>query len=248
MYKAAKSTPPRDTSVISKLRGGSIPPPVASSNSILPLSSRGGSGKTASSDEYAAALGKTFLTLLAATAFGLALIPLKGAQSSIEFFSGYVVEQSLSVDNIFVFILLFDYFKVPTSLQPLVLSWGIWGAVVMRGIMIMAGVSMLSRARSVLLVFAGVLVASGIKLLSEGSEEEHSMDDNAVLKIANWIMPSSKHYDGNKFFTRDGKTGRMLATPLLTCLICIELSDFVFAIDSIPAGELVGMGGLLIGW
>ncbi|GMH70587.1 hypothetical protein TrRE_jg4336, partial [Triparma retinervis] len=200
------------------------------------LSSRGGSGKqTASSDEYAAALGKTFLTLLAATAFGLALIPLKGAQSSIEFFSGYVVEQSLSVDNIFVFILLFDYFKVPSTLQPLVLSWGIWGAVVMRGIMIMAGVSMLSRARSVLLVFAGVLVASGIKLLSEGSSEEHSMDDNFVLKVANWIIPSSKSYDGSRFFTRDKGTGRRLATPLLTCLICIELSDFVFAIDSIPA-------------
>jgi len=111
------------------------------------------------------------------------------------------------VDNIFVFILLFDYFKVPSTLQPLVLSWGIWGAVIMRGIMILAGVSMLSKARSVLLVFAGVLVASGFKLLSEGTGDEHeSMEDNAVLKIANWIIPSSPKYDGDKFFTyKDGK-------------------------------------------
>jgi len=190
-------------------------------------------GAQSSTDEYTHALIKTTLVVLAAIAFGLALIPIRGKQASLEFFSGYIVEQSLSIDNIFVFILLFDYFRVPLDLQRLVLSWGIWGAVWMRGVMILLGSKMLEKARSVLLVFAGVLIVSGFKLLSEGEGEAEDLDNNAIMKIANWIIPSSPRYDGNKFFTF--KNNKRLATPLLTCLICIELSDFVFAIDSIPA-------------
>lgn len=136
-------------------------------------------GVDAGSDDYSKALERTFLTILAASLFGIMLIPLKGSRASLEFFSGYIVEQSLSVDNIFVFILLFDYFKVPTHLHPLVLSWGIWGAILMRGVMIILGVKIMEKARKTLVVFSAVLVGSGIKIMMEG-EEEGDMADNKV--------------------------------------------------------------------
>ncbi len=201
------------------------------------LSVRAG-GSVQDEKEYSRAVVKTLLSVASACAFGIGLYKFSSPTASLEFFSGYLVEQSLSVDNLFVFILLFDYFKVPAQLQPLVLSWGIWGAIGMRGVMILAGVKALEKARVVLLFFAGILVISGAKLFQEGikgHEEEESMEDNMVLKIANFLVPSTPKYDGSKFFTVDKKTGKKLATPLLTCLICIELSDFVFAVDSIPA-------------
>ena len=107
----------------------------------------------------------------------------------------------------------------------------------MRGVMILAGSAVLERARSALLVFAGILFFSGVKLMAEGEhggEGGEDLGDNAILKVANWLVPSSPRYSGRDFFVTT-KSGQRLATPLLTCLICIELSDFVFAIDSIPA-------------
>ncbi|CBN74187.1 conserved unknown protein [Ectocarpus siliculosus] len=133
--------------------------------------------------------------------------------------------------------MLFDYFKVPAEFQSRVLNWGIIGAVSMRAIMIVVGVAAIQRFRGVMLVFAGILVVSSFKLLMEGVEEDHAdssaLEGNMVLRVANWMMDSTDYYDGEKFFTL--VDGAKKATPLLLCLICIEMTDFVFAVDSIPA-------------
>lgn len=179
---------------------------------------------------------KTLLTVSAATAFGAGLGAVKGSTASIEFFAGYLVEQSLSVDNLFVFILLFEYFQVPPALQQRALTWGIVGAVAMRGIMITVGVAAVRRFRSVTLVFAAILLASSVKLLTESEDEV----DNAVVKIARRLCNSVDYFDEDKFFTN----GR--ATPLFLCVVCIELSDFVFAVDSIPAVLAVSKDPLIV--
>ena len=152
----------------------------------------------------------------------------------MEFFAGYLVEQSLSVDNLFVFILLFEYFRVPASMQEKALRWGIIGALLMRGVMILVGVELVQRFRVVTLLFAGVLLASAAKLLTEGDHDDEEMGNNSLVRLSKAVTKSVEYYDGDKFFTklRDGSSA---ATPLLLCVVCIELSDFVFAVDSIPA-------------
>ncbi|CAM9205314.1 unnamed protein product [Chrysoparadoxa australica] len=160
---------------------------------------------------------------------------IKGKQSGMEFFAGYLVEQSLSVDNLFVFIMLFEYFKVPSHLQGRVLTWGIIGAVSMRAVMIVVGVAAIQRFRWVILLFSGILVVSCIKLLTEGEEhDDGALGENMIVRASRRLVNSTDKYDGENFFTLDAK-GVRRATPLLLCLICIELSDFVFAVDSIPA-------------
>mmetsp|Transcript_17859 Transcript_17859/g.28152 ORF Transcript_17859/g.28152 Transcript_17859/m.28152 type:complete len:395 (+) Transcript_17859:129-1313(+) len=189
-------------------------------------------GAEKGSKEYKAAVIKTVLVVLAAIAFGAGTWAVKGRQASLEFFAGYLVEQSLSVDNLFVFIMLFDYFKVPMQFQSRVLTWGIIGAMSMRLVMIVLGVAAIQKFRSVTLLFAGILIFSGYKMINE-SEEEEDLEDNVIMKLSNKMVKSTTQYDGEKFFTKID--GVKYATPLLMCLICIELSDFVFAVDSIPA-------------
>jgi len=190
------------------------------------------SSAEASNDSYKKALLRTILVVLSAVAFGLGTMVMKGKQSGLEFFAGYLVEQSLSVDNLFVFIMLFEYFKVPPAYQGRVLTWGIIGAVSMRAVMIVVGVAAIQKFRGVILAFAAILLVSSIKLLTE-KEEEGDLSDNLILKISKFFVKSSDKYDNEKFFTQ--VDGKKVATPLLLCLVCIELSDFVFAVDSIPA-------------
>lgn len=174
----------------------------------------------------------TCMTVGLAVVFGWGTYYFKGEEAGLEFFTGYLVEQSLSVDNLFVFLMLFNYFKVPPQHQDRVLTWGIIGAVLMRGIMIVLGIQMIERFQIITLIFAGILLVSAYKLLTDNSEEE-DLSDNYILKISNYAMKSTTEYDGDRFFTKE--KGVTLATPLLMCLICIEISDLVFAIDSIPA-------------
>ena len=196
---------------------------------------------TVSDDVYNAAILRTTLAIASAVMFGGALFHYRGMKTAQEFFAGYLVEQSLSVDNLFVFIMLFDYFRVPVHLQERVLNYGVLGAILMRGVMIGLGVAAIQKFKSVILLFAGILVASSIKLLAEGVDDgsghggSEDMSSNGIMKLTNWLFASSPKYDGEKFFTLDLATGKKLATPLFMCLICIELSDFVFAVDSIPA-------------
>ena len=175
----------------------------------------------------------------AATLFGLGVGATMGAGKAEEYFSGYLLEQSLSVDNLFVFVLVFDYFKVPMKQQQKVLSYGIGGAMAMRAAMIVAGSEAVTNFKPVLLVFAGILIFSSYKLITEEEEEEEDMSENAIVKFCSNLLPVSEEYDGDNFFTevRNDETGEMIkmATPLLLCLCVIELSDVVFAVDSIPA-------------
>lgn len=167
-------------------------------------------------------------------AFGAAIGVSQGADKASEYFAGYLLEQSLSVDNLFVFVLLFEYFQVPPARQTRVLNYGIYGALVMRAVMVLLGVELIENFKPVLLVFAGILIFSSYKLLSEGDDdEEEDMADNAIVKFCSKFLKVSEDYDGDKFFTV--QDGVKLATPLLLVLAVVEVSDVVFAVDSIPA-------------
>lgn len=189
------------------------------------------------SDIYYRAVKKTVLCVGLTVAFGLGILYKFGGDSSAEFFAGYLVEQSLSIDNLFVFLMLFDYFKVPLKSQDRVLTYGIYGAVFMRAFMISLGSVALERYRAILLVFAGILVYSGGKVLvdlaSGDDEEEEDMSENAIVKFSTSLFSATDKFDGKKFFTME--EGIRKATPLFLCLVAVEISDVVFAIDSIPA-------------
>lgn len=186
-------------------------------------------------EAYNEAIRNTAIAVSAAAAFGAGLYAVKGPEAGFEFMTGYVVEQSLSVDNLFVFILLFQYFKVPEALQKTVLSWGIGGAMVMRGVFITAGLVAIQTLRPILVLFASFLIFSSYKILSgvDDDDEEEDLSQNAVVKFSSNLIKSTDSYDGDKFFTMVDGVKR--ATPLLLVLVCVELSDVLFAVDSIPA-------------
>jgi len=154
-----------------------------------------------------------------------------GRTPSLEFVTGYVIELSLSVDNLFVFLLIFRYFQVPPGHQHKVLFWGILGALIMRAVFIAAGVGLIQRFHGIVYVFGAFLVFSGIKLFRQGEAEIHP-EKNPVLRLFRRWVPVTKDYEGNKFFVR--RTG-LLATPLLVVLVVVETTDLLFAVDSIPA-------------
>ncbi|MEO6055200.1 MAG: TerC family protein [Gemmatimonadales bacterium] len=158
----------------------------------------------------------------------------EGSQHALEYYTGYLIELSLSVDNLFVFILIFNYFRVPSEAQPKVLKWGILGAIVMRFIMIGLGALLLARFEWIIYVFGGILILTGIRMLTQ-KDERMELERNPVVRLARRLLPLSKSYDGTNFFSRNAATGKLLATPLLLVLIVVEWSDLVFAIDSIPA-------------
>lgn len=173
-----------------------------------------------------------FVGLAATVAAGVAVV--KGLDSGLEFLTAYIVEYSLSVDNLFVFLLIFNFFQVPRKAQLRVLSYGIGGAVVMRGVMIAVGEALTKRFHVVSLAFAGLLLFSAAKLLLEGdSDEEEDLEQNSVVKFSRSLLPFADHYDGERFFTM--KDGAKLATPLMLVLLSVEFSDVVFALDSVPA-------------
>jgi tellurite resistance protein TerC len=154
--------------------------------------------------------------------------------SAMEFYSGYLIEYSLSIDNLFVFLLLFGMFKVPLQQQHRVLFWGIFGAVVLRAIFIFAGTALLQQFHWLIYLFGAFLLVTGIRLMIPGgSDEDDDVSDNMVVKLSKRFLKVSDHYDGDKFFTL--VNGVRMATPLFLVLVTVELSDLVFAMDSIPA-------------
>ena len=156
----------------------------------------------------------------------------QGREVALQFLTGYVIEKSLSVDNIFVMILIFAYFRVPAKYQHKVLFWGIVGALVMRAIFITAGIVLIHKFHWIIYVFGAFLVFTGIKLALEKDKEIHP-EKNLVLKLFKRFMPTTDSYEGDKFFVR--KAGKLLATPLFLVLLVVEATDVVFAVDSIPA-------------
>jgi tellurite resistance protein TerC len=168
-----------------------------------------------------------------AMAFGLVILAQQGTRGALEYYTGYLIELSLSVDNLFVFILIFQYFAVPAEVQPRVLKWGILGAIVLRGIMIAVGALMLERFTWIVYVFGGLLVITGARMAMERGPVRLAPERNPMVRLVRRLMPFSEAYDGARFFTRTPR-GRV-GTPLLLVLVVVEWSDLVFAIDSIPA-------------
>jgi tellurite resistance protein TerC len=169
-------------------------------------------------------------------AFGLVVLWQFGGQATGEYYAGYLIEKSLSVDNVFVWALIFSYFAVPGKYQHRVLFWGIFGALVMRLVFIFAGVALIERFDWVLYVFGAVLLFTGLRMAFKQEGEVHP-DKNPVLKIVQKVVPSTTRYDGQKLFTHEERHGKLrrLATPLFAVLILIETTDVIFAVDSVPA-------------
>ena len=167
-----------------------------------------------------------------ALAFNAVIWWLRGPEPAVQFLTGYLIEKSLSVDNVFVFALLFGYFAVPAKFQHRVLFWGILGALVLRGAFILAGSALLASFHWVIYVFGAFLILTGIKMALQRNEEMHP-ERNPVLRLARRWIPVTDGYRDDKLFVREG--GKRLATPLFLVLLLIESTDLVFAVDSIPA-------------
>jgi len=168
-----------------------------------------------------------------ALAFAIFVHQWLGPGKALEFITGYLVEESLSVDNLFVFILLFRYFKVPAEQERTVLFWGILGALLMRGLFIWTGVALVKHFHWIIYAFGAFLVYSGFGLLREGDDEKVDPSRNVVLRIARKFLRIADTYEGQRFFVV--REGKKFATPLLIVLLVVETTDILFATDSIPA-------------
>jgi tellurite resistance protein TerC len=184
------------------------------------------------------ALGWSAVWVSLAIGFGLWIGSSMGRQSMLEFYAGYLVEQALSVDNLFVFILVFGYFRIPPALQHRVLFWGILGALLMRGAMIGAGAILIAKFHAIIYIFGAFLVYTGFKM-AFGGESEVEPESNPVIRLLRRVLPITTRFHGQAFFVREpitpGGAVKLVATPLFIVLMLVETTDVVFALDSIPA-------------
>ena len=178
------------------------------------------------------ALTETLIWVACGLAFAGIVAATYGTAAFGEYISGYLIEKSLSVDNVFVWAMLFATFKIPLKYQHRVLFWGIFGALVMRAIFIFAGAALLDALDWMMYVFGAVLLYTAVKVFRD-DEEELDPEANPVLKLVRRFVPLSEHYEGQKLFTRHG--AKLLATPLFVVLVMIEITDVIFAVDSVPA-------------
>jgi len=177
-----------------------------------------------------------------AAAFAVLVLFWHGRVPALQFVTSYVIELSLSVDNLFVFLVIFRYFNVPDEHQHKVLSWGILGALLMRGAFIVAGVGLISRFSWITYAFGALLIYSGIKLLRQGKAEIHP-EKNPVLRLFRRAFPVTEEYVEGQFFSR---TDRLYATPLLVVLLVVETTDILFAVDSIPAVLAITLNAFIV--
>ncbi len=195
---------------------------------------------------FRAALGWSAFYVALAAAFAAILFFWQGEQVALEFLTGYVLELSLSVDNLFVFLIIFNYFAVPEEHQHGVLFWGVIGALVFRGIFIGAGVGLIHRFHWVLYIFGAFLVVSGVRFAFSGDRKVDPAS-NPVVKGIRKLLPITTDYHGNKFFLRNPKDKKLLyGTPLLVVLLMIETTDILFAVDSIPAILAVTLNAFIV--
>jgi len=200
-------------------------------------------GRVVSSRE---ALGWSAVYVALAAAFAVLLYFWQGHHAALEFVTGYVLELSLSVDNLFVFLVIFNYFAVPEQQQHRVLFWGVLGALLMRGIFIGAGVGLIARFHWVLYIFGSLLIYSGIRVCVIG---EHQIDpsSNPVVKALRRWVPVTADYQGARFFVRNlQENSRLYVTPLLVVLLVIESTDILFAVDSIPAILAITLNAFIV--
>lgn len=174
----------------------------------------------------------TAVWIALAMVFNAGIFHFFGKEKGVEFLTGYVIEKSLSVDNIFVFIMVFSYFQIPTKYQHKVLFWGVLGALVMRAIFIFAGVALISKFHWIIYIFGGFLIFTGFKMLLQ-EDKPIEPEKNPLIKLVRKILPVSNELHGDKFIIKQG--AKTIATPLLLVLVLIEFTDLIFAVDSIPA-------------
>ncbi|ADO46043.1 Integral membrane protein TerC [Hydrogenobacter thermophilus TK-6] len=170
--------------------------------------------------------------ILIGLGFGLYVLYTKGYQPATEYITGYLLEKSLSLDNIFVFILIFSYFRVPDKYRHKILFWGVFGAILMRAVFIFTGIKLIDMFDWVIYVFGVILLVSAVKLLTTEEKEFHPQE-TLVYKVAKRILPMKPDISDGRFFVREGK--KIYATPLFLTLLFVESSDLMFAIDSVPA-------------
>jgi tellurite resistance protein TerC len=168
-----------------------------------------------------------------AMSFNIFVLVEFGKTKALEFLTGYVIEYSLSIDNIFVFILIFSYFSVKPQYQHRILFWGILGALIMRGIFIFAGVALINRFHWIVIIFGAFLIFSGFKMLFQKDEISVEPEKNALVRLFRKFLPVTETLHGNSLFVR--QNNRLVATPLFLVLLVVESTDLIFAVDSIPA-------------
>ncbi|MDJ0365169.1 TerC family protein [Hymenobacter sp. H14-R3] len=180
------------------------------------------------------ALGWSAFWIALSLSFNLLVYRTMGHEAGLQWLTGYLIEKALSVDNLFVFLLIFTYFKVPAEYQHRILFWGVLGALVLRGLFIVLGAALLAKFHFLLYILGAFLVYTGVRMaLSGGGDPEVDPDNNPVVRFLRRYLPITKQLDGGKFFTR--RDGVRVATPLLVVLVMVETTDVVFAADSIPA-------------
>ena len=185
--------------------------------------------------KFREAVGWSLMYIAMAAAFAAILYFWQGRESTLEFITGYVVELSLSVDNLFIFLVIFNYFVVPEEQQHRVLFWGILGALILRGIFIGAGVGLIHRFHWLLYVFGALLIYSGIRVCITGEQQVDPASNPVVKLLCKWIPVTTEYRDGRFFVRNPQENMRLYATPLLVVLLVIETTDLLFAVDSIPA-------------
>jgi len=175
----------------------------------------------------------SFIWIAVAAIFNILVYFWHGQETAIEFAAAYIVERTLSVDNLFVFLLIFSYFKVPAHYHYRVLFWGILAALVLRALFIISGIALIQAFHWVIYLFGAFLIFTGIKIALKKDDQPEDVSRNPVLRLCQRFIPTQEKYDGDKFFSQSG--GRMLATPLFIVLVVVETSDLIFALDSVPA-------------
>ena len=189
------------------------------------------------------AIGWSIFWIALALIFNAGIYYFQGHDQALRFLSGYLVEKSLSVDNLFVFLLIFSYFRVPTRFQHKVLFWGIFGALVFRAIFIFAGIALLEKFQWLFYVLGAFLVVTGVKLAFETEKEIHP-ENNPLLNMVRRIMPCTSDYEGDHFFVK--RDSRWWMTPLFIVLIAIETTDIIFAVDSVPAVLAISLDPFIV--
>jgi tellurite resistance protein TerC len=192
--------------------------------------------------KFREALVSSIVWVVLAAAFAVIVYFWHGRKESLEFITGYVIELSLSVDNLFIFLLIFRYFKVSPPHQHKVLFWGILGALAMRALFIALGVGLIQKFHWIIYVFGVLLVYSGIKLFNQDNAEVHP-EKNPILRLFRKLVPVTQDYHGDRFFIR--KSG-IYATPLLVVLVVVETTDLLFAVDSIPAILAITLNAFIV--
>jgi tellurite resistance protein TerC len=175
----------------------------------------------------------SLIWLAVAVVFNIIVYLWHGQDTAMEFAAAYIVERSLSVDNLFVFLLIFSYFKVPAAHQYRVLFWGILAALVLRAIFILTGITLIQTFHWLIYLFGAFLIYTGIKIAMKKEDDEADLSQNCVLRICKRFLPTTEAYDGGKFFSKNG--GKFLVTPMFLVLLVVETSDLIFALDSVPA-------------